>query len=101
METTENSVSINSILKKNYITNEQWFELIYQYDKMNDAFTQKMKRNYDNLTANDIQILVLTKLTYKNREIAQLRNVTLAGVKKAKQRLLKKLKITRFSELND
>ncbi len=88
-----------SILDNNYLEGKHWKELIYHFDQLNDDFSTKITSRYENISTVDLQLLILIKLGFTNKETAIIRNISEVGVKKGKQRLLKKMNLTSFSDM--
>lgn len=88
---------LKKLLNSHLITNENWL-------KFKTAFTNEYKSFYDelieqngNITETNLRIIFLHKLQLSNLEISNLLGIGIAGVKKSKQRLRKK--ITNFDNL--
>ncbi len=96
----ESITQMIQILDQGYIDEKNWTQVIHHYDQLNSGFTQKVKSNYERITKNDLRLLILVRLDYSNKEIATVRNITESGVKKSKRRLLQKLELSEFSQLN-
>ncbi len=101
INTPKNIDDIMSILDQNYIDENNWAKIIMHFDALNNNFSTKIKERYTNVTNNDIRLLVLIKLGYSIKGIADVNNISEDGVKKRKQRLLKKLNIEHFRCLNE
>jgi DNA-binding CsgD family transcriptional regulator len=74
--------------------------VILHFDLLNENFTKKLLIKHPTLTPKEVRLMVLVKLGYSNKGIVEINNITDNGVKKAKQRLLKKLDINIFSQLS-
>lgn len=86
---------INDIVKtfdQSYISEQEWDGIIARFESIYENFIDDLKRDVDGLTRNDIKISILLKLNYSNMGMADVLNISPHGVKKAKQRLNKKLK---------
>lgn len=99
--TPQNIDDIMLILKQRYINENSWAKIILHFDAINDNFSQRVKEKHPNLTNNDIRLLILTKLGYSIKGIAEVNNISEDGVKKRKYRLLKKLNIDSFQSLSE
>lgn len=82
---------LKKLLNSHLITNENWL-------KFKTAFTNEYKSFYDelieqngNITETNLRIIFLHKLQLSNLEISNLLGIGIAGVKKSKQRLRKKI----------
>lgn len=94
-KTNSNTNSIiDSIIEKfeqNYITDKEWNEIQLQFDSINNGLIEKIQKESGKLTSNDIKLFILLKLQYSNSSMAEILNISYEGVKKAKQRLNKKI----------
>ncbi len=90
---------LSRLLDQNYISDNHWQKIISYFDKLNDFFTEKIKKKYSTLTKNDIRLLVLIKSHYSNKAIAEVKNVSESSVKKSKQRLLSKVELDNFDQI--
>lgn len=82
---------IMSVLGQNYVTENQWAKIVLNFDVVHDNYAKNMIAKFPNLTSNDIRLLVLIKLGYSNKGVAEVNNISEEGAKKAKQRLFKRL----------
>ena len=60
---------------------------------LQDGFSAELNRRHSKLTANDKRLISLIRLNMSSKEIAIKLNISAAGVKKARYRLRKKLKL--------
>ncbi len=61
--------------------------------KVHPNFFFKLKKNFYYLSEGDVRLLTLIKLQSSNKEMANMLGITIEGVKKAKQRLRKKMNL--------
>lgn len=89
----EDMQNLERLLNAHIMTEENWENFKRLFDKVYTGFFANLKRKVpdNNLTAADIRVLVLAKLQLGNAEMAHLLGITLEGIKKAKQRLRKKI----------
>jgi DNA-binding CsgD family transcriptional regulator len=92
--------TIIEVLDQNYVSENEWAKVILHFDLLNENFTKKLLIKHPTLTPKEVRLMVLVKLGYSNKGIVEINNITDNGVKKAKQRLLKKLDIDSFSQLS-
>lgn len=95
----ESVQELTALLNQNYIHENCWFKILRYFDQIHDNYTQRVRQKYQSLTKNDIRLLVLIKLDYSNKAIADVKNISEGSVKKAKQRLLAKTKHSDFKEI--
>lgn len=79
------------ILSKNYVDENNWAKILLHFDSLNGDLVKDMKDRNPSLTNNDLRMIVLVKLGYSTSGIADINNISEQGVKKAKQRLIKRL----------
>ncbi|HEY0769021.1 MAG TPA: hypothetical protein VGD31_01715, partial [Sphingobacteriaceae bacterium] len=72
-------------------TEENWIEFRKLFDKVHAGYIYRIKSKYVNLTETDIRLITLMKLQLNYREMANMLGVTTEAVRKARQRLRKKL----------
>ena len=87
----KNFQPIITTFDQSYISDKQWDNIIYQYQRIDKDFIQNLETRYSNISINDIKLSILMKLNYSNSGMAEILNITIQGVKKAKQRLKKKI----------
>lgn len=87
-------------VKDRTIVEESKLDFQNRIDVLNTAFYESLKKNYPDLTPNEIKLCSLIKLNLENHNIAILQNVTIESVYKSRYRLRKKLKIQSDTDLN-
>ncbi len=90
-KTEEDINEMIEIFGKSYINDTEWTKIILQFENIHQSFISELKKSVDNLSTNDIKLAILTKLNYQNNDMAEILNISIHGVKKAKQRLKHKL----------
>lgn len=93
------SEELNTMLKSHLMTHDRWVEFRRNFDIMHPQHLQQLKDRYPLITENDLRIIALTKLGLNNRSMAGLLGISTEGIKKAKQRLKKK--ISSYQENNE
>ncbi|MGX1753717.1 tetratricopeptide repeat protein [Sphingobacterium sp. NPDC055346] len=83
--------SLNKMLEKQVMTEERWVKFNDIFERVYPGYLAKEKEAYPRLTDYDFRLISLMKLGLSNRSMADLLGITLEGVKKAKQRLKKKM----------
>ncbi len=93
-ETEKSQLSLNKIIRifnQKYISDKDWGEVIILFRSIYpEVFSEPEQKNIK-LSANDIRVIILQKLGYTNQGMSEILNISIEGVKKAKQRLNKKL----------
>ncbi len=85
----------NTLLEKDQLmTDERWQKFKHVFNKVYPAYRTQMRQTYPKVTENDLKILALLKLDLSNASMSELLCVSVEAVRKAKQRLKKKLEQT-------
>lgn len=82
---------IISSLEQNYVSDKHWDNIIQIFSTIHNDFIPDLRSKSPNITRNDIRLSLLIKLGYSNSGMAETLNISVEGVKKAKQRLKKKI----------
>lgn len=85
------SEELNSMLRSHIMTHEKWIDFKKEFEILHPNYLQKHKTNYPSLTENDLRLISLIKLKLTNQNMCDLLGISLEGIKKAKQRLKKKM----------
>lgn len=73
---------------------KNWESFTQYFEQVHKDFAGKVKAKYPNVTKNELRFMALMKMNMSSKEIASILNISNAGVKKARNRLRKKLDIT-------
>lgn len=87
----EDREALNSLLQSHLMTDENWNRFKNAFAREHADYYNELVNNYPGLTEANLRIILLQKLGLSNYETAQLLGITIDAVKKAKQRLKKKL----------
>jgi len=85
------SNNLNTLLESHIMTDERWIKFKYVFDKVYPGYLSDQKTRYPTLSENDLRIIALSKLELSNRSMSNLLGVSVEAVKKAKQRMKKKI----------
>lgn len=83
--------SLNQMLESHIMTDERWYMFKSLFDTSNPGFFDELTLRYPNISESNLRLLTFSKLNLSNQSIAHLLGISLDGVKKAKQRLRKKI----------
>ncbi|WP_235296599.1 tetratricopeptide repeat protein [Portibacter marinus] len=72
---------------------EFWRIFTKEFKSVHGGFLQKLRANDQPLSKSELRMVALLKMNLSSKEIANILNITSEGVKKARQRLRKKLEI--------
>ena len=78
-----------------------WKEFLSKFKDRYPYFDKHLQKNFPGLSFNDWRLIALTKLNFKTEEIADLLNISVDGVKKARYRLRKKLGVQSETNIKD
>ncbi|MGY4537503.1 DNA-binding CsgD family transcriptional regulator [Mucilaginibacter sp. UYNi724] len=97
---SEVAESLDKMMQAHIMTEDNWVEFKKLFTRVHNTFFYNLRQAYHNLSGTDVRLLALIKLKLNNREMAGMLGITIDGVKKAKQRLRKKMKISEDDELD-
>jgi tetratricopeptide (TPR) repeat protein len=75
------------------VTQQDWLQFSTLFNQVHPKFIDLLKQNFSQLPANEVRILVLTKLDYSTKEMASMLGVSLDAIHKSRYRLRKKLEL--------
>ena len=85
---------IRHLIKDNLRVDESWDSFKIHFEKVHPSFFNGLQTTFPHLTLNDLKLCAYTHIGMSNKEVAQLLHISVESVKKAKQRLKKKLDLT-------
>jgi tetratricopeptide (TPR) repeat protein len=80
---------------------KNWDNFRRYFEEVHQDFNSRVKEKFEDLTSNELRLLALMKMNLSSKEIANILNISPAGIKKARYRLRKKLQITTDESLQD
>lgn len=88
----KNSVNhLNSEVKKSMDLSDDWDQIKIHFDKVHPDFFHTLKKDYPDLSVNELKLCAYTKLKFSNKEISRLFNINSSSVHIARYRLKKKM----------
>ena len=78
-------------LKSNLTTANEWIAFEQYFEKIHKDFFKKLKSTYPTITSNEMNMCALLKLNLLNKDIAQIMGISPDSVRKAQNRLSKKI----------
>jgi tetratricopeptide (TPR) repeat protein len=93
--------SLDKMMQAHIMTDNNWDEFRKLFSRVHTTFFYNLRHAYDNLSGTDIRLLALIKLKLNNREMSGMLGITVDGVKKAKQRLRKKMQLLESDEIEE
>lgn len=85
------SLELRHLLQGNLMINRNWEKFKVAYSSSFPSFFSNLMYKYPELTESDLRVLSLINLDLPNKDIADKLAISIDGIKKAKQRLKKKL----------
>ncbi len=93
-------LGIFSLLENTLSTENEWDEFKLKLEELNPNFYDNLTSKHSRLTKSEIRLLVLIRIGYTQKEIANLLNIAPESVKKARTRVRKKLNLDGNVKLN-
>ncbi|RVU02598.1 tetratricopeptide repeat protein [Mucilaginibacter limnophilus] len=84
---------LNSLLKTHIMTDASWNEFKRLFSRVHPGFFQRAKEKYPVISETDQRLMALIRLKLDNRAMAGMLGITAEGIKKARQRLRKKINL--------
>ncbi|MGF1554750.1 tetratricopeptide repeat protein [Paucihalobacter sp.] len=78
-----------------------WEQFRSYFEDVHKDFNSKVMRAYPDLSNNDLRLMSLLKMNLSSKEIANILNISIEGVKKARYRLRKKLNLSTEESLQE
>ncbi|GAB2701763.1 hypothetical protein GCM10027037_28950 [Mucilaginibacter koreensis] len=95
------ALQLAQLMQVHLMTDESWEEFKRIFSGVHRTFFYNLRKQFPHLTATDTRLMALIKLNLNGREMAGMLGITPDGVKKARQRLRKKININNDEELSN
>jgi tetratricopeptide (TPR) repeat protein len=95
------AANLDKMMQAHIMTDDNWEEFKKLFSRVHTTFFYNLRHAYDNLSGTDVRLLALIKLKLNNREMSGMLGITVDGVKKAKQRLRKKMLLLESDEIEE
>lgn len=92
---------LKDLLQKSNASDQHWEQFIHHFDKANFEFFKKLKTEFPNLSQNEDKHCAFIKMKLSTKEVANILGITTDSVKKARQRLKKKMAMRDMQELKN
>jgi tetratricopeptide (TPR) repeat protein len=92
---------LNNLVQTHIMTDETWNEFKKLFSKVHTKFFYNLAANYPKISVTDTRLLSLIKLGLNNREMSNMLGITVEGIKKAKQRLRKKMGLSADEDIDE
>ena len=93
--------NINRLLEATILTDDDWIKFRQLFEKVYPGFFIRLKEKMPDLSAADTRLLALTKLQLPPKNMASMLGVSYDAVKKARQRLRKKINLPEEGTLEE
>jgi tetratricopeptide (TPR) repeat protein len=93
--------NINSLLGSTILTEDDWKKFRQLFEKVYPGFFVRLKEKMPDLSATDTRLLALTKLQLPPKDMASMLAVSYDAIKKARQRLRKKVNLPEEGDLQE
>jgi DNA-binding CsgD family transcriptional regulator len=98
---TDRVLHLSQLLNASILTEDDWKTFRELFEKVHTGFFARLRTQLPDLTPGDIRLLTLTKLNLSGKEIAGMLGISYEAVKKARQRLRKKIEMSPALGLED
>lgn len=88
-------LSIFKLLESSLSTEEDWPAFKSQFEALSPHFLANLNQAHPNLTKSEIRLIILIRIGFSQKEMANILNIATGSVKKAKQRARKKLGLSK------
>jgi tetratricopeptide (TPR) repeat protein len=92
---------INFLISDSLRLDEDWQVFKKHFTDVHPHFFNQLKKEYSDLTTDELKLCAYLKIQLSSKEIARLINVTVAAVNKRRNRLRKKLDISADEDFHD
>ncbi|MBN2812571.1 MAG: hypothetical protein JXQ80_00770 [Bacteroidales bacterium] len=89
------------VINANVDSQRTWKSILLDFQKLYPAFIANISQKHPNLSSNEVRLAVLLFLNHTSVEIAGILSVSEAAVNKSRQRLRKKIALSKNISLND
>lgn len=94
-------LSIFKLLESTLTNENEWIEFKSKFEELSPNFLVSLNQSHPNLTKSEIRLLILIRIGFTQKEIAEILNIAPDSVKKAKQRVRKKLDLSKSIRLTE
>jgi tetratricopeptide (TPR) repeat protein len=91
----------DKLKKYTILTEDHWNEFRHLFEKVQKGFFDKLKQKYPELTPAEQRLLALLKLKLSRREMAVMLGIATDSIKKARQRIRRKINVQDDDELEE
>lgn len=92
---------LSKMVKENINLDTDWEQLKIHFDKVNTGFFEKLQNDYPELSQGDLKVLAYIKIKLSSKEIAQMMNISPAGINKRLYRIRRKMNLPNHSNISE
>lgn len=99
---TENSAAVNAAvnqLKQGLREESEQTDFLMHFEEVNRGFLQRLQEKHPDLSSNDVRFLSYVYMNLSSKEVSALLNITLEACRKRKERIAKKMNLTKDGDL--
>jgi tetratricopeptide (TPR) repeat protein len=89
------------MVKENINLDTDWEQLKIHFDKVNTGFFEKLQSDYPELSQGDLKVLAYIKIKLSSKEIAQMMNISPAGINKRLYRIRRKMNLPSHANISE
>ena len=78
-----------------------WENFARYFEEVHKDFNSNVAKKYPEVTPNELRLMALLKMNLSSKEIANILNISIPGIKKARQRLRKKMQLSSSDSLEN
>ncbi|WP_222983737.1 transcriptional regulator [Flagellimonas meishanensis] len=78
-----------------------WENFARYFEEVHKDFNVTVAKKYPEITPNELRLMALIKMNLSSKEIANILNISIPGIKKARQRLRKKMNLSTSDSLEN
>lgn len=97
---TESRVEEEMPIQMKILTEEDWQTYLHYFEQAYHGFITQVQERFPNLTPAELRLFLLLKQGYDTKEIAELLGISIAGAKKTRYRLRKKIGLEEMDNLD-
>lgn len=105
LQTSETSQSgyqeLISTINIDLQNDNNWENFARYFEEVHKDFNSKVAKKYPEITPNELRLMALLKMNLSSKEIANILNISIPGIKKARQRLRKKMNLSTTDSLEN
>lgn len=97
----DQNLALEKLLHASILTEDEWQGFKDLFEKVHPGFLLKIRQTYPDLTPAETRMLVMAKLKLTNKEMMAMLGIGYDAIKKARQRLRKKINLSEEGNLEE